>query len=85
MSQEWICFGIPAVLRRGLGGACGKGGLHANSAMDFRAQQLEPLVSYTPSSCRSLRHMLKSTTSYLSILIVCKNKIAKSSSVVFAL
>lgn len=85
MSREWVCFGIPAVLRRGLGGACGKCGLHANSTMDFRGQQLEPLASYTSSSCTPLRHMLKNTTSYLSTLIVYKNKIAKSSSVVFAL
>lgn len=77
------CFSVPI----GLVVACEQqvGSVDsANPAMGFRAQQLGPLVNYTSSSQRSLRHILKSTTPYFSTLIIYKNSIVKSSGVQFA-
>ena len=41
-----------------LGAACGKPGLGTNVMMDFRAQELGPPSTYTPSIWRSGRHIL---------------------------
>lgn len=44
--QEWLCLSVPAGLCHWLGAARDQRG--AKAVLDFRAQWVGPLVSYTP-------------------------------------
>lgn len=56
ISQKWVCICIPTSLNYWWEAAHGRHSLSANAGMNFREQQLGPLVNFAPCSRRQPSH-----------------------------
>ena len=69
--RSWSVL-VPVMHHHWLGAAHGRYGLGTNIAMDFKMQELEPLVGNVPCSWRSRRHIPVATTPIFALLNHCQ-------------